>query len=304
MMFPHIEGDAALIRHSLPDKVNGHLALRPSLVILAGNGAVEGGSLPLIKALLDSTGRSVSENASASVAAVLAQTFRGRKNFALKDLSEIFANVGSLDLYLEEYYKFKSDIAENFRQSFEFGKISLRASMPVSEQLATFSRNDVGVITSNWDQCIWESSNFDNVIQLHGIAKYPESIVLPGEYASDEDLAEILENHGLTIEDDEYRRQVLRMFRGDFMRPVNAALQTSSIWLANAKTVVVWGLGFHAYDSEICQLAWDAFNPSNVFCANRSMHRNVIIVNPSEQHREMCKHLFGCANISYAEFNE
>lgn len=302
-MLPHIEGDAALIRHSLPDKVNGHLGLRPSLVILAGNGAIEGGSFPLIKALLDSTGRSVSEIASASVAAVLAQSFRGRKNFALKDLSEIFANVGSLDLYLEEYYKFKMAIAENFRQSFELGNICLRTSMPVSEQLTNYSRNDVGVITPNWDQCIWESSNFDNVIQLHGIAQYPESIVLPGEYASDEDWAEILENHGLQIEDDEYRRQVLRMFRGDFMRPVSAALQTSRMWLSNAKTVVVWGLGFHAYDSEICELAWDAFNPSNVYCANRSIHRNVIIVNPSDQHREMCKHLFGGENISYAEFN-
>ena len=108
MLIPHIEGDAALIRHQQRDKVNGHLEFQPKHVIFAGNGAIEGGTTPLVRALATSTGKQILEHAAASVAAVLGQEFRGRKYFALKDLSEILANMDSLDEYFADYYSFKS----------------------------------------------------------------------------------------------------------------------------------------------------------------------------------------------------
>jgi len=104
VLIPHIEGDAMLIRHTESDKTNGHLRLRPTHVILAGNGAIEGGTTPLLRAIEETTNCKVPERAAASVAAVLAQNYKGRKYFALRDLGEILDNVGSLDGYLEEYY--------------------------------------------------------------------------------------------------------------------------------------------------------------------------------------------------------
>lgn len=104
MQIPHIEGDALLIKHTLEDKINGHLSMAPKVVILAGNGAIEGGTAPLIQAILNSTGRIVAEQTAASVSAVLAQKFKGKKYFALKDIGEILENMESLDSYLIDYY--------------------------------------------------------------------------------------------------------------------------------------------------------------------------------------------------------
>jgi hypothetical protein len=104
MLFPHIEGDGALIRHRLNDKTNGHLAIRPTHVVLAGNGAIVGGTEPLLRAIKDATGKQVTAKAAASACAVLAQSYKTLKLFALRDLGEIIDNVGSLDKYLADYY--------------------------------------------------------------------------------------------------------------------------------------------------------------------------------------------------------
>lgn len=194
MLLPHIEGDAALIRHNQADRVNGHLNLRPRHVVFAGNGAIVGGTSPLVRAIADATGKQVPEHAAASIAAVLGQEFRGRKYFALKDLSEILANMESLDEYFAEYYSFKAALARSYAESFKAGELKLRTARPLENLLETAAPADIGVITVNWDQCIWEESRFQSVIQLHGVASNPESIVLPGEYADDDALADILEN--------------------------------------------------------------------------------------------------------------
>lgn len=295
MLIPHIEGDSILIRHRHDDRVNGHLKIRPTHVILAGNGAIEGGTAPLVQAIAEITGRLVADRAAASVAAVLAQEYKGRKYFALKDLSEILDNVGSLDAYLADYYSFKSSLANHYMSAFEGGSLKLRESIALEEVVTTVSPSDVGVITINWDPCFWEAARFENVIQLHGLAHNPVSIVLPGEYASDEEVAEVLHNLGFSIQDDSIREQVQRMFRGDFRRPLTASLQTAGMWLDGASTIAVWGLGFHAYDSEVCQLAW--------YVGRESRERKqIVVINPSETDREICKFLFSSPQFQFAEF--
>lgn len=295
MLLPHIEGDAALIRHFTDDKINGHLHISPTHVILAGNGAVAGGTRPLLRAIEDATARVVDERAAASVCAVLAQTYKNLKHFALKDLLEIIDNVGSLDKYLADYYAFKASLSDHYVHAYENGELRLRSSNALDTTIASVSPNDIGVITTNWDACLWQSERFENVVQLHGLAGEPESIVLPGEFTSDEELAEILDNHGFVIEDDNVRTQVQRMFRGDYLRPLTAALHTASSWLDRAHTIVVWGLALHPYDAEVCKLLWHFRNASD-----HPIH--VVAINPSETDRSMCRFLFPPQNFTFSEF--
>lgn len=296
MLIPHIEGDAALIRHKHSDKINGHFRVRPTHVIVAGNGATVNGTTPLLRAIKEVTGREVAPRAAASVCAVLAQNYKSKKQFALKDLIEVIDNVGSLDEYLSDYYAFKSSLSSHYSEGCRNGELSLRSSASMESALTSVSPEKIGLITTNWDTCLWESSRFENVIQLHGIAGQPESIVLPGEFASDEELAEVLDNHGFAIEDDGVRSQVQRMFRGDFRRPLTAALDTASRWLCDAHTIIVWGHAFHPYDSEVCSLAWEVSQALDE-------SKDLIVINPSEQDREVCRFLFSSVKIAYKEFS-
>jgi hypothetical protein len=296
MLIPHIEGDTSLIRHKEHDKINGHLNIRPTHVILAGNGAIIGGTIPLLKAIKEVTTREIAESAAASVAAVLAQNYKGNKLFALKDLSEVIENVGSLDKYLAEYYLFKSALSKYYSESYIKGELKLRSSESIKSAITLVPPKNVGLITTNWDACIWNANEFENVIQLHGLAGEPESIVLPGEFASDEEFADVLENHGFEIEDDNIRAQVQRMFRGNFRRPLTAALQTADQWLNSAETIVIWGFAFHPYDSEVCKLAWDVSQKLREA-------KQLIIVNPSERDRDVCKFLFSSGKIVRTEFS-
>lgn len=297
MLIPHIEGDAALIRHARDDKKNGHLGVSPTHVVLAGNGVTVGGTAPLLRAIMEVTGRAVAERAAASVCAVLAQGYKDRKHFALKDLMEVIDNVGSLDEYLADYYALKASLSRHYSEGYGSGELRLRTSKTVDSAIDSVPSNEIGLITTNWDVCLWESAKFENVIQLHGLAGQPESIVLPGEFSSDEELAEVLDNHGFKIEDDKIRTQVQRMFRGDFRRPLAAALQTAGFWLDRADTIIVWGLAFHPYDSEVCKLAWDVSQSSNA-------SKRIIVVNPSETAREVCRFLFSSEKLKCSEFTE
>ena len=296
MLLPHIEGDAALIRHQQQDRINGHLKLRPKHVVFAGNGAIVDGTLPLVQTIAGATGKAVPGHAAASVAAVLGQEFRGRKYFALKDLSEILANMDSLDEYFADYYSFKAALSKNYAEAFKAGEIKLKIARPLENLVETASSHDIGVVTVNWDQCFWEEARFENVIQLHGLASVPESIVLPGEYADDDALAEILESLGFSIQDEGIRNQVLKMFRGDFRRPLTAALQTAGFWLSEAETVCVWGVASHPYDAEVCQLAWDTGR-------NARKTKTITIINPSETDRAMCKFLFSAPQHELVELS-
>lgn len=297
MLIPNIEGDAALIRHGQNDKKNGHLRVAPTHVIFAGNGATIGGTAPLLRAIAEVTGRAVAECAAASVCAVLAQSYKGRKHFALKDLMEVIDNVGSLDAYLADYYSFKAALSRHYSDGFIGGELQVRSSATVESIIASVPSSEIGLITTNWDSCFWETSKFENIIQLHGIAGQPESIVLPGEFSSDEELAEILDNHGLKIEDDEIRIQVQRMFRSDYRRPLAAALQTAGFWLDRAHTIIAWGLAFHSYDSEVCKLAWDVSQES-------TESKHIIVINPSERDREVCRFLFSSQKFTFSEYSE
>ena len=110
MLLPHIAGYAVLIRHRNADLVNGHLKTHPKLLVFVGNGAVENGTTPLVKAISDLTGHQVANHVAIPVAAILAQEHKARKHFALKDLAEIIENVGSLDDYLAAYYSCLQEI--------------------------------------------------------------------------------------------------------------------------------------------------------------------------------------------------
>ena len=195
----------------------------------------------------------------------------------------------------KSHYSFKALLSKRYSEGYGNGELKLRCSAVLASAIGSVPPRDVGVVTTNWDPCFWEASQFENIIQLHGLAGEPESIVLPGEFASDGEVAEILDNHRFAIEDQAVRPQVQRMFHGDFRRPLTAALQAAGFWLRGAHTIIAWGLGFHPYDSEVCQLAWDVSQESGDA-------KQLMIINPCDTDRDVCKFLFSSSRIKCTEF--
>ncbi len=275
MLIPHIEGDDLLIKHC--KGINQHLSLKPKTVIFAGNGCVAGGNDPLCESLKEQFKIDVEPSIAASMCSIVAQRFKGKKLFALKDLVEIIENAGSIDSYMSDYYDFKNSLCQKFNDSFDNKKISLRDSDIISQIIGGTNKEELGVVTTNWDKTFWASSNFLNVVQLHGLSDQRESIVLPSEFATDEDLMEILDNYGNALGNEVVRLQVLRMFRDQYRRPLQVALHTAEFWMNSAQTIVIWGLALHPYDSEVRSL----LNAVGKY-ASKDIKKRIIVVNPDK----------------------
>jgi hypothetical protein len=198
---------------------------------------------------------------------------------------------------LSDYYSFKASLTNLFRKSCLQNEIRLRKSESLEKILAGLMPEEVGVITTNWDTSFWNNEKFPNVIQLHGVCDQPESVVLPSEFVSDETLAEVLDNMGFTIADEKIRTQVQKMFRGNYARPLQAALQTAGFWLSSAHKIVLWGLALHPYDAEVCLVLSRLKN-------QLAETKEVIVINPDKNVGALAEHLLSgfSNNISTVNF--
>jgi len=130
------------------------------------------------------------------------------------------------------------------------------------------------VITTNWDELLWSDTDeqghftFPNIVQLHGRASIPESLVLPTEFVI-EDMPSTMFS---LIKDSKLQHDAVRALEKRIESSVllsklarrspmvhkslTSAHGTALRWLRTAREVILWGLALHEYDSELMTILY------------------------------------------------
>jgi NAD-dependent SIR2 family protein deacetylase len=172
---------------------------------------------------------------------------------------------------IEAFCAFRKNIANSFLESQKIEEIQLRDEI---EKIRAFISDDtVAVITTNWDELLWsESSTFLNLVQLHGRASFPESMILPTELTTDDECLRNFDRikaikHWMDSGFDQ--ENALQNFsdlltRGDMLTHLDQAHHTAVHWLSTAEELLVWGVNFNVYDAElntVVSASYDANSP-------------------------------------------
>ncbi|MBF0313344.1 MAG: hypothetical protein HQK52_08005 [Oligoflexia bacterium] len=237
-------------------------------VIIIGNGAIERGSDPLEKTFEDLLPASEDSNH--------ADWYRKNlkdKSLFLSLLSFKF-RISRLELFrkieknggyskwdkifpqpIRTFLELRKKIASNFIDFKEQNKISLRGSL----NNGYFNKNDL-FITTNWDSLIWDDEEVSNIIQLHGITNFPESMIMPTELITDDlmydflkicdkDLLDSITKGAYSMSESDYR--FMECYRFNFLTELTQAHDLCIEWISRANEIVIWGSSLSTYDAEL-----------------------------------------------------
>jgi hypothetical protein len=245
-------------------------------VVLIGNGAVQNGWLPLSRALKIEG----SPDFLASTLASHAALYRGvRADLLLKmsltdDMSD--KTVAAKAEHLKRLIPTRWHIGSSYVHAVKHNEISLRECKPISEILYS---SDTAIITTNWDELLWNDSRIENLIQLHGRASTPESLILPSEIRVEDDL------HFAIICQPQVSKwlEALKLenhFHDASRSGLLNAEYKAAYWIAHAKELFVWGLAAHPYDAEL-------INTLEIFgnVVPKDWKEKLRIINPDAQAR-------------------
>ncbi len=273
-----------------PDENLALTRLRPGWiaekVIIVGNGAVKKGWLPLEHTinnryktvfpswpLLDQVSR---EKALPQILAHYIFRYR----LAIRRLPRIVAEqTAKIDIRpfrgieedIDGFLGLTREIAESYVAAASRGLVQLKGDI---DSLRNNEFPDVMVITTNWDELLWSDTDgqgqftFPNIVQLHGRASVPESLVLPTETVIEDMPPAMLS----LIKDSKLQHDAVRAFEKRIEssmllskltrrspavhRSLTTAHSKALEWLHTAKEVILWGLALHEYDSELLTILY------------------------------------------------
>lgn len=253
----------------------------PNRVILVGNGATANGWLPIRQALAHLQPRVYPQWSRLSPttqdaflpyittlqvfeyqAAVKRIThYPSRRN--VPPSVSVYRNIKRVT---DTFFEFLEHLGQAYTQARSLNAISFQ---PEIDYIQRYFSSNAGIITLNWDELAWFLSNpngtpaFANIIQLHGRATYPESMVLPTELI----LTEGPVNLTNLIRSDKLRANATKAIQTRISHSfllqriarrtsdIDAALRhahfTAMDWLENASELVLWGIALNQYDSEL-----------------------------------------------------
>lgn len=102
--------------------------------------------------------------------------------------------------------------------------------------------SDTTIICANWDRVFWEDSRLENLIQVHGLCLYPESMIWPVEFVSD------------LSRDDGVTRHMAFDVPPDCIAALKDAHRKMLEALENCENIYSWGFALNAYDAELMAL--------------------------------------------------
>lgn len=125
--------------------------------------------------------------------------------------------------------------------------------------------NDTGLIVLNWDETLWGMDHvFPNVLQIHGRASIPGSIIYPMEVC----LEKIHFNKLLKQQGNDLTYQSLETVH-----------RLAYEWFYSAEEVISWGVAYNVYESELNSILETAFYDLN----KPSQLRKVININVDQK---------------------
>lgn len=170
---------------------------------------------------------------------------------------------------------FRKNLAEYFEQGFS---MSLKKIPPEIEKVI-YSRS-TALITTNWDNILWswENGAFKRICCLHGRCSSYESIILPTEYWIDELPWERLKEFSRRCSNSKLSFEVENYIYQNRYSWLDSAQKLAANWLEKDVQVLVWGMAFNAYDSELMSVL-----------GQRNQKRDpkrVKIFNPNDDHKD------------------
>ncbi len=232
-------------------------------VFIIGNGAVEGGSDLLNNVMNAIAVEQAHENKItlddpfvklSDLKKLSTYSYLHRLNIA-NSVSALLTGSKEASTYLDSISKVIS-LRDNFANRFYEGSKKTLSRRVLPKKIEDIlARRTTGVVTTNWDDTIWEDEKIYNKIQLHGRAKFPASMIFPTELASDG-----ISFFGFYNALDEVKKRMLHPLveligsdsRNELHRHILDSHSLALHWITEAKTLVFWGASLSVYDAEVC----------------------------------------------------
>jgi hypothetical protein len=254
----------SLIRPNKPDA----FMFSPETVVIIGNGAVEGsGWNPAVRAIakmrfaeMSDAEHEIYTKLSPEVLLAHAGFFSRitllamlRESSALDDAG-FASHVRNLEPSLRQIENFRQELANEYVVAERNQDLRLRdLPFQITDALKC---EKTGVITTNWDELIWKDLRFKNLIQLHGRASAPGTLILPTESMIDHDSIRNIHHGGTPSKKDEIIMGAYeRNSRGESeARELFLGYAYSRNWIRDAKNLIIYGIAGHIYDVELHSL--------------------------------------------------
>ncbi|KYG68754.1 hypothetical protein AZI87_05850 [Bdellovibrio bacteriovorus] len=166
---------------------------------------------------------------------------------------------------IQGFLTLRDAIANEYKK--DQAKLALRESKVINSLIGTNAR----FITTNWDNTLWNSNRFKNVVHLHGRCDFSDSLVFPTELVIEDtafDLGPFVEDLKGTSE--KFQKLVKRTYRYGSMHPLIEAHVKASEWIGSAKRLIVWGYSLGDYDADI----------SALIATYSTRSKELIVINP------------------------
>lgn len=277
--------------------------LRPTRVALVGSGAVANTWEPLRTAIRKTIDEGFPDGGvphwhfPLETSANMAFWYRMQRIFLFRAL-KAKSRVSRRDLdWILEIGNFRRRIGEEYNEALQNNLIFLQPELAQVQQRLNPQQD--AVITTNWDELLWRANSFcRNIIQLHGIASIPNSIILPTEtsvddqiFAFDQDFISRLRKISLKMGSTSERiDELLAVFtRGEMTRTLEQAHREAVRWFEAARELVIWGVGLNAYDAELLAVLRAAYGGG----VKVSPLEKIIVINTGSERIDLVAHITG-----------
>jgi hypothetical protein len=259
---------------------------KPDTVLLIGNGAIRNGNVPLENVIYRFSNSRQPQDPTIHYLARMVfiyRSFRDQLLIKIANDQEIKKNIHieekeDVELLLET----REILEDAYITATEKDEISLINKEKFQSYL---SKNNTGVITINWDEVLWDWNNqsIENIIQLHGRCSVHNSLILPTELTLDENIFEVIKSK-LNAKPN-IIKQLSYYYRNDSVRKALRKVHNRAYdWLVNTKQLIIYGVAFNIYDSELLSL----FPPKPI-----NNLEEIIIINPNPTHRDIAANIAG-----------
>lgn len=213
---------------------------------------------------------------------------------------------------------FKNKIGRCFNQASTNGELAFNTDSFIESNVSF--KNDY-FITTNWDCLTWNAVEKPaNIIQLHGICFWEDTLIFPSEYSIMDlqfyelgkavtcnkcqniiELFQPREEYKDLIQTDKNLAILNKIFRQprcdgdrDWSKELMNAFFTAQRWIKLAKEVVFWGIAANPYDAELIAL---------ISSCGAEKNKKVTIINPNEDHRHVIASLINLGHDNRIDYN-